>query len=69
MKRLTVLLSVCLVSSAALAFSVMATLINQYMATSVTGQSIKVCVYQYGNSTFEKYFPMFASCPLTIQVQ
>ncbi len=50
--------------SAATAF-----LVNFTVSTSVTGQAIYVCVYQYGGTTFERYFPMSAGmCPMSIEI-
>jgi len=49
--------------------AVMATLVRQYMGRSVTGQPIVVCVYRYGNQTFEEYLPFGNMCQPSIMIQ
>jgi hypothetical protein len=51
------------------AFGMMATLVRQYSGTSVTGQSITVCVYAVNGQQFERYLPFAEMCPLSIDVQ
>lgn len=51
------------------AFAAYANLVNQHYGTSVTGQSIVICVYQYNGQHFEKYLPVGSSCPTSIDVR
>lgn len=52
------------------AYAAMATLVSSRVATSVTGQSIYVCTYQYGGQHFTRTIPLTdGPCPFTIEVQ
>lgn len=51
------------------AWAATAYFVRSYPATSVTGQAINVCVYQYGGTQFERYFPMMTMCPMSVEVQ
>lgn len=54
---------------AAHAMTVTATLVGSRQGTSVGGQAITVCIYQYNGQHFEKPFPMGTNCPISIQLQ
>ena len=57
----------CLIAGQA--WGATAYLVSQTMGTSVTGQAINVCVYQYGGQQFERYFPLGSRCPWSLNVQ
>lgn len=67
--RLAALLLTAVVSTQAMA--AVAMLVGQRLGTSVTGQGILICTYQYGNQRFERYFPTSAGpqCPQQVAVQ
>jgi hypothetical protein len=52
------------------AWAVTATLVSSQLSTSVSGLPIWVCVYRYGDSTFERILPNSAGpCPFFVEVQ
>lgn len=61
------LILVALVSG--VAWGATAYLVSSSMGTSVTGQAINICTYQYGTTQFQRIFPMGQMCPLNIEVQ
>lgn len=69
MKKIVIFGMVLAAALSAGAQGMMAMLVSQSMGTSVTGQTIVVCLYSYGNTRFERYYPLGNMCPLSIQVQ
>lgn len=61
------LLALIIVSMPVLAAT--AFLQSQHMGTSVTGQSISICVYAYNGHQFERAIPIGQMCPMSVDVQ
>ncbi len=67
--RVVVLALAALATLVVPAWAATAFLVRSYTATSVTGQAINVCGYQYGGTQFERYFPMMTMYPLSVEVE
>lgn len=63
------ILTAAFVATSAFAYTVTANLVDQRVGTSVGGQSIRVCVYQYNGQRYEKAIPISMSCPFSVQLQ
>ncbi len=50
------------------AWAATAYFVGQRVGTSVTGQAINICTYQYGGQQFEKAFPIGTMCPMSVEV-
>lgn len=69
MKRFFTAAAIIASACAANAFPVTANLVGQSLGNSVTGQQIRICVYQYNGSHFQQIVPIHVSCPFSVQVQ
>lgn len=69
MKRLFTAAAIIASACSANAFPATANLVGQSLGNSVTGQQIRICVYQYNGSHFQQVLPISATCPFSIQVQ
>jgi hypothetical protein len=64
------LIAIAIVAAVPLqAIAATAYLVGQTTGTSVTGQAINVCTYQYGTQRFQRAYPFGQMCPTSVEVQ
>jgi len=62
------IIAIALALAAANAQAATAFLVSSRTGSSVTGQAVWICTYQYGGQHFERVFPLSTMCPMSVEV-